>query len=416
MTRLRLATRSQDTFENAFAAQIEDFRRGHPGIEIEVVARPIHDHYAAMVRDGEAGKGDFDLFLCVTDWLPEAIEKGLISPLTERIAQDPPPDWPHGWHPAMLGLQERDGVVYGLPWHDGPEVFHYRRDLFESSEERTAFRAKHGRDLVPPRTWSEFLEVATFFTRPEAGLWGCCEGAYTDGHNNVYDFLIQLWSRGGVLFDANWEPRIHEQEGIEALRFYRDLFHLHGVASPECLRLGSVEVGDYYAQGHAAMMWNWSGFAAVCEMPEYSRIVGRNACTRLPAGDGPKGRSVSLNIYWVLTLASGSRHKDEAYRFMRHITQPHLDKVVSMCGANGVRRSTWEDPEVRRRYPHYAIIEGVHSGSLTLPAIPEYPAINEAISEAVHRVVHEGGDVADELAKAAVEARRILVESGRIAR
>jgi multiple sugar transport system substrate-binding protein len=401
MTRLRLATRSQATFEDAFARQIESFQIQHLEVTIEVVAQPIHDHYDQWVERGE----QVDLLLLCTDWLPEAIDKGLILAIDDQLSANPPPDWPHGWHPAMLKLQQHEGKVYGLPWHDGPEVFHYRRDLFEDPAESHAFEGKYGRPLAPPKTWDELLEVAKFFTRPETGLWGCCEAAYTDGHNNVYDFLIQLWSRGGVLLNDRLEPEFHGDIGVEALQFYVDLFHRHKVAPMECLKMGSVECGDYYAAGNAAMSWNWSGFAAVCEQPG-SRIIGKNACTSLPAG--PSGLSVSLNIYWVLTIPRGTQDVDLAYAFLRHIAKPESDKITSMCGANGVRLSTWRDPEVRARFPYYSIIEDVHRGTLTLPGIPQYPQVNEAISRAVHRCVHELVPVRESLEQAAAEASKIL--------
>lgn len=407
MTKLVLATREQETFENAFAQQIAAFRQTFD-VEIEVVARPIHEHYALNIEACGLRSGGVDLYLCCTDWVPEAVEKGLFLALDSRLEANPPLDWPGGWHPAMLGLQRVGGETFGVPWHDGPEVFHYRTDLFEDEVEKSRYRERFGRELEPPKTWSEFLDTAVFFTRPEIGLWGCCEGVYTDGHNNVYDFLIQLWSRGGELFDPEGRPCFDDAIGCEALEFYRDLFHRHKVISPECLTMGSVEVGDFYAQGHAAMMWNWCGFAAVAEMPEYSRIVGKNACTTLPAGDGPGMTPVSLNIYWVMAVSSASRHADLAYEFIRHFTSPEMDKVTSMAGANGVRLSTWNDPEVRAKYPYYSIIESVHAGTRTLPAFPQYPAVNEQISLAVHRVIHEGADVALSLATAARAAAEIL--------
>lgn len=160
------------------------------------------------------------------------------------------------------------------------------------------------------------------------------------------------------------------------------------------------------------MMWNWCGFAAVCELPQYSKIVGRNACTCLPRGDGENGRAVSLNIYWVLSIASGSQNRQAAYDFLRHTASPDMDRITSLSGANGTRLSTWHDPNILRQYPYYEIIESVHGGTLTLPAIPEYPAINEALSQAVHQVVHEGQNVEHALRGAAEEARNILLASG----
>ncbi len=403
--KLRLVSREQETFENTFAAHIADFQSVYPDVEIECTYLPIHDHYEKMVANMGTESDEFDLFLCCTDWLPILMHNESISPLDEMIEANPPHDWPNGWHKAMLGLQQRGGKIYGMPWHDGPQVFHYRRDLFEDATERENFLHKFGRELGPPQDWAEFIEVAQFFTRPNEGLWGCCEAGFTDGHNNVYDFLIHLWSRGGVLLDDNKEPQFDSAAGVDALQYYVDLFHKHKVASLECLDLGSVECGNYYAQGNAAMMWNWCGFAAVCEMPEYSKIVGENACTKLPAGSAG---SISLNIYWVLTIPSGSKNKELAYQFLQHISSAKCDKVTSMCGANGVRLSTWNDPEVVAKYPYYSIISDVHANTRTLPAIPEYPEINEAISRCVHRALHLEMSCEESLKIAVAETREIL--------
>jgi multiple sugar transport system substrate-binding protein len=407
--KLRLITREQETFENAFKAQIADYQKVRPDVEIEINTLPIADHFAKMVAGRGCQTDEFDLFLCNTDWLPEVIHRGDLTNLNSFIEASPPHEWKSAWHPAMLGLQEVNGNVFGLPWHDGPEVFHYRTDLFEDSTEKENFLHRFGRELTVPQTWDEFIQVAEFFTRE--GLWGAAVAGFTDGHNNVYDFLIQLWSRGGELLDGDFQPAFATEIGIESLQFCSDLFHKYRVVSPDCLNLGSVESGDYYAHGNAAMMVNWCGFAAVCEMPEYSNIVGKNRCTKVPSG---VSGSVSLNIYWVLTIPSGSRHKDEAYAFMQYITQPHTDKMVSMAGANGVRLSTWHDLEVRTKYPHYEIIEEVHAGTRTLPAISEYPTINEYLSEAIHNVVHLGADPKHELLAAAERSRELLKSTGRI--
>lgn len=407
--KLRLITRGQETFENAFRAQIADYQRVRPDVEIEIHTLPIADHFAKMVSGRGCQTDEFDLFLCNTDWLPEAIANGDLTNLNPLIDSEPPHGWRNAWHPAMLGLQEVEGNVFGLPWHDGPEVFHYRSDLFEDPTEQENFLHRYGRELTVPKNWEEFVQVAEFFTRDD--LWGAAVAGYTDGHNNVYDFLIQLWSRGGELFDADYQPVFDSEIGVESLQFCADLFHKFKVVSPDCLKLGSVESGDYYAQGHAAMMVNWCGFAAVCEMSEYSKIVGKNRCTKVPAG--AEG-SVSLNIYWVLTIPAGSKQKDEAYAFMHHISQPHTDKMVSMAGANGVQLSTWNDPEVRAKYPHYGIIEEVHAGTRTLPAISEYPTINEFLSEAIHNVVHLGSEPRHELLNAADRSRQFLKSTGRL--
>ena len=69
--KLRLITREQETFENAFAAQIEDYRKVRPDVDIEVVTLPIADHFMKMVHQRGCTSDEFDLFLCNTDWLPD---------------------------------------------------------------------------------------------------------------------------------------------------------------------------------------------------------------------------------------------------------------------------------------------------------------------------------------------------------
>ncbi len=313
----------------------------------------------------------------------------------------------------MRGLQmAADGKTYGIAYHDGPEVFMYRADLFGDRSEQERFAARFGYPLRPPETWSQFLDVAHFFTRPDEGLWGTCVAAFPDGHNNVYDFLIHLWSRGGDLFDARWRPRFHDRFGQEALQFYVDLFHRDSVVSSECLNLDSVKCGFYYASGKAAMMWNWCGFAAVAELPAFSSISGTNVCTIVPRGANPEGQHTSLNIYWVLTIPVGSAHQAEAYQFIKHVSSPAMDKITSLAGGNGTRLSTWRDPEVRALYPYYQIIEAVHQNVHSPPAIPEYPAINEVLNQMVETAVKGQTTVSQALNRAAEEVEAILDQAG----
>jgi multiple sugar transport system substrate-binding protein len=313
----------------------------------------------------------------------------------------------------MRGLQTgADGSIYGIAYHDGPEVFIYRSDLFEDQAERRAFAEQYGYELDIPSTWSQFLDVARFFTRPEQGLSGALVAAYPDGHNNVYDFLIHLWSRGGELVTKDWEPAFHSAIGEEALQFYVDLLHKHKVVPMQALEMDSVKSGNHFAQGNIAMMWNWCGFAAVAEMPEVSRIVGKVKTGLIPRGDGPEGRHMSLNIYWVLGIPAGSSNADMAYQFLKETASAEMDKLTSLSGGNGTRLSTWRDPEVRALFSYYTNIEDVHRNVNSPLPIPEYPAINEVLSQMVDDALKLRKTVRQALNDAADEVAQILQTAG----
>jgi multiple sugar transport system substrate-binding protein len=284
----------------------------------------------------------------------------------------------------------------------------YRTDLFGDPVERERFRRARGRELEVPRTWSEFLEVAQFFTRPGDDLYGCVVAAKPDGHNNVYDFTIHLASRGGRLLDDRQRPAFNSPEGEAALRFYLDLIRTHQVTQPNPWEYDSVASGEFYASGRAAMMWNWVGFLSVADLPSMSKIPGRTQATVLPGGDGPSGRSVSLIVYWVLTIAAGSRNPEAAWAFMRHLATPEMDAITAEEGGSGTRLSTWRSPAIRQQFPYYAIVEEIHQHVETMPAIAQFPAFNDVLNEMLDAVVQGRVSVSDALQDASRQAEAIL--------
>jgi multiple sugar transport system substrate-binding protein len=412
-TRLRLISRQFVGFERAFGRQIAAYRARQPQVEIACEYTDVPPLFDTMVTRGGALSGDYDLFLAVTDWLPLLMRDGLVLPLDDRLRADPPPEWPEGWPETLRRLQrDNRGRTYGIAYHDGPEVFMYRTDLFEDPQEQARFRRQYGRDLAVPRTWSEFLDVARFFTRPDDDLHGCVVAAKADGHNDVYDFALHLWSRGGRLLDERMRPAFNSPEGEAALRFYVDLIHEHHVTQPEPWEYDSVASGDYYASGRAAMMWNWCGFQSVADLPELSRIPGRTRSTMLPGGDGPTGRQVSLIVYWVMTIPAGSRQPDAAWSFLRHLATPEMDLVTAEEGGSGTRLSTWRDPDIRRRFQYYQVIERVHRHVETLPAIPEYPAVNGVLDRMMAAAVGGRAPVSEALQTASAAVEALLEQAG----
>ncbi len=407
MTTLNLTYRSFDGFDRAFDAQVAAFRALHPDVAVALSHAGPEELYHELVAGGGVRDGACDVMLALTDWLPELMRDGGLLRLDDYLAADPPDGWPAGWSGSMLALQRDVSGIYGLPYHDGPEVFHYRSDLFDDEIERARFRVNHGRELAVPETWSELLEVAHFFTRPERGLYGCVVAGLNDGHNTVYDFMIHLWSRGGRLFDASMRPVFNDAIGCEALQFYVDLLTTAHVTPPRTLEYDSVQAGVAYSMGEGAMMLNWSGFMATAQLPP-STIIDKTRCTRIPRGDGPLGRHASLNVYWVLAICAGSAQPDLAWQLLKHIASPAMDKVTSLSGGSGVRLSTWNDTQIRRQFQYHEVLEDIHRGVDTLPAIPQYPAINAILNAMSWDAVQGRKTVQQALDDAAAAVRALL--------
>ncbi len=412
MPTLTILYRTFDGFARAFAEQAQTFSAIHPDVDFVITPIDPEALYEHLIGQRGLLTSEADVVLLLTDWLPEALKLKGLTRLNDQLATAPPQDWPDGWSPSLLELQrDAAGNIFALPYHDGPEMFMYRVDLFENLAEQTAFQSRYGYALQVPETWSQFRDVAQFFTRPEQGLYGAMIAGRNDGHNNVYDFFLHLWSRGGRLFDEALRPAFHDAIGHEALQYYADLILVDRVCPPKTLEYDSVASGVAYAAGEAAMMWNWCGFSAVAELPP-SKIIGQNRVGLVPRGDGPAGRHMSLNIYWVLGIPAGSAQADLAYAFLRHCATPAMDRITAVSGGTGVRLSTWRDAEIQAQFNYYQAIEVVHRNVESPPRLPEYPAINDVFNQMQWAVVTQTKSVGQALSDAAQAVESIMRAAG----
>jgi multiple sugar transport system substrate-binding protein len=373
-TTIRVAVRKFGPFESAIARQFADFTRStgtEARLEIEALdLNPLHE--SLFARRGLAD-GSFDLAFISTDWLAQAQDAGLIRDLQPHLARAPIADFPGAWSPSLLGLQRFNGGFWGMPYHDGPQCLIYRKDLLQAA------------GLAVPTTWAEFHEAAQRLHAPAQGRYGTVLALYPDGHNSFYDFCIHVWTRGGEPFGPGACPSFNTPQAVAAVDFIRDLARDATAMVPGAAELDSVKSGILFCEGKIALMTNWFGFAALGETWESSRVRGLVDIAPLPAGEG--GRSVSLNVFWVLTLASGSPSPELAWAFLRHLATAPMDKLTTLEGAIGVRRSTWADREVNSLVPYYHKLDALHERARELPLHPRLSDISHVVDDLLGRAV-----------------------------
>jgi multiple sugar transport system substrate-binding protein len=390
--------RAFDGFSRSLSRQLDAIAGDGATFELP----EILDLAERVVVGDEAFSGRADLLMVVTDWLPALIEAGKILPLDDFFAESPPEGWPDAWHPALRELQQGpDGRTYGVPYHVGPQMVLYRADLYEDPTEQKEFADRFGYPLAAPDTWAQYRDQALWFTRRDQGRYGTVLAGYPDEHNTVYDFLTQLWSRGGELTGEAGELTLNTPPARAAARFLWDLWHADGVVDPAAAEWDSVASGVRFAAGDAALMVNWSGFAAMSAPPD-SPTHGLVRCAPVPRFDGPGGRRVALNSYWVLTVAAGSTRPQEAYRLLRALTTPDMDRITAESGGVATRRDSWADPAVAASAPYYRQFEQAHNGTRALPRDARWPQISQMLNKMVGHIV-TGEGAPDELLAAAHE-------------
>jgi multiple sugar transport system substrate-binding protein len=391
---LRIAVRAFGPFESAIARQFDDFvRTTGADARLAAVAMDLNPLHQALIGSCGLASGDWDIAFLATDWLAEAQAAGLLEDLNPHLLRAPVPDFPEAWSPSLTGLQRFAGGFWGMPYHDGPECLVYRRDLLDAA----------GIDV--PRTWDEFHAAARALHAPEEGRWGTVLALYPDGHNGFYDFCIHVWSRGGEPFDADGRPAFTSPEAHAALDFLRALAADEGAIAPGCRDLDSVKSGLLFAEGKVALMANWFGFAAYADTAAGSRVAGKVGVAPLPAGPG--GRSVSLNVFWVLAIGAGSRSKALAWDFLRHCATAPMDKLTTEEGAIGVRRSTWADPQVNVQIPYYHQLEWLHEHAREMPLSPRLAEISHVVDALVTAATTTTRSTAELLAEAQGAAEKL---------
>ena len=392
---LRIAVRKFDPFATALERQFADFcRMSGADASLEIVSMDLNPLHEALFERRELASGAWDIAFLSTDWIAEAQASGLVTDLDPFLADQPIPDFPDAWSPSLLGLQRFAGGFWGLPYHDGPQCLIYRTDLLTAA------------GLSVPTTWDSFHETARRLHCPSEDRYGTVLALFPDGHNSFYDFCIHVWTRGGAPFDAAGRPDFTAPAAVDALDFIRRLAADDAAVAPNLREIDSVKAGLLFCEGKVALMTNWFGFAALGDTDPSSTVRGKVGVAPIPSAGGR--HSVSLNVFWLLTLASGSRQKDLAWAFMRHCASASMDKVTTQAGAIGVRRSTWSDPEINRSIPYYHELDRLHAVAREMPVHPRLAALSHAIDAMLATALESERASADLLAEVQAEAERIL--------
>lgn len=380
--KLRIAVRKFGPFERAMDIIWQRYCESTGcKMEVEMVPMDLHDLHKATIQNRGLETGEWDIAHMNTDWIYEAYTEGLLEDLSPRIAHSPPMDYPKGWSESLLQLQQFGDHTAGLPFHDGPECLVYRKDLFTDPDEMASYLERFGQTLKPPGSWDEFYQISKFFHRPEQNLYGSVFASKADGHNTVFDFCLQLWSRGGSLTDESGKIQVNTPQAAEGLDFYRKLLGDKTAVHPDSPEYESVKTGMAFARGEAAMMVNWFGFASVCEVSDDSKVKGKVDVCNLPCSSG--NQPASLNVYWLYTVGAGSSHKDLAYDFLRFAVNSENDKMLTLEGGIGCRMSTWYDEEVNNTIPYYRKLAALHQHAKSLPQQTDWVQIAKIIDQTI---------------------------------
>jgi multiple sugar transport system substrate-binding protein len=270
---------------------------------------------------------DMDLTVARNHEFPELIPLGLIEDLTPffdrfgfALDEDPYTGFIRPDLQAYLGDR-----IAAIPADGDPVVLYLRRDLMEDPKERAAYLEKTGRELAPPDTWDEYLELVRFFHRPQEGLYGAVEERDPEGAWMYWlPRYLSMAEPYQALFDDEMRPLLDSPEGIAATENY---VAIAKYSPPDITKPGNNYsfALPFYMQGKAFATC-FTIAAAKLLNGENSPIRGKFITAPVP-GTRIDGRLVRRNtiIYGNnLVIPKNAANRKLAFLYAMWITSPEV--------------------------------------------------------------------------------------------
>lgn len=328
------------------------------GITIEIIEVPFADVYQVLKTEFVAGSGAFDVVTFYPSYIGDFAGNGYLLPLDDLMAREPASVWDPNMDDVLAPFRELynkwGGQTYALTIDGDVLVMMYRADLFSNEDEKAAFMEQYGRELRPPETWSEWLEVAEFFTR-DAGetlagevltqpFYGTAEFGRR-GFSYAW-YLNRAASNGVMLFDEQMNPGINSPEAVAALQNMIDTLKF---APPDVLNFGYDELRDAFIGSQLAMVVQWTDVPKKAADPSISRIAGKVGVGRVPGFEvgGEVAHRSMMPVGRVVGVAADSDVPEAAYCVAKHIAyNTSLENVsTSLTGLDPYRMLHLTHPE-----------------------------------------------------------------------
>ncbi|KRE23324.1 ABC transporter substrate-binding protein [Agromyces sp. Soil535] len=233
---------------DALAAEAATFS-DESGIEVKVdkVARDVWGQRKVAELTQDAGTYDV-VFLGGGDDAVWMLEHAHVQDLTPYLGEDVVDDVVN--HELFT---TDDGAFVGAPQYYNFPVTLYRADLFGDADEQAAFEAEYGRELAAPTTFDEFVDVATFFNRPDEGLYGTCLGGVD--WSVFLDDTYFTYGQGSNFGDLETgELTLDTPEQVKSFEYIDKLTSL---SAPGWEALSFFDCDNQMKAGSVALYQNW---------------------------------------------------------------------------------------------------------------------------------------------------------------
>jgi multiple sugar transport system substrate-binding protein len=369
-------------------------------INVEMAAHS--DAYDIVIADSQdvGGMVTSGHFVDLTNW----VRKNKVDKTFTAASMTAYAEYPKG-----------SGKFWGVPTEGDAVGWAYRKDLFEDSKNKAAFKAKYGYDLGIPRDQQALLDIAAFFNNPSKNMYGIA--IYGD---NGYDSLAMfaegaIWSYGGALGDySNYKVDgiLNSQGSVDGIEFYKKLWKFvppgHGDAF-------FVKNNDAFTAGIVPMTCNFFAFFPALSNPAtnpFAKATGYFANPPQKGRDGKVRQSAILGGM-ASSIVSYSKKQDAAYKWLEWFIRPDVQMKWAKMGGYSCHADTIASSTFINATPYNKAFKESMNIMRDWWACPEYADLLETFSKTVgNYIIRDQGTAKDALDKVTQKWTDIFTEAG----
>ncbi len=309
------------------------------GIRLELVVLPsLRDVYDVIQSNYLE---QYDLIRMDVAWMDE-LARRLFLPLSSV-----PFDWDSLFSTIIPHLGSDysciDGERYCLPYDPSTQLLFYRRDLFTDPTFKRMFYEANHRELTVPASFSEYNEVARFFTQSENPASPTQYGTTVAIGNVVVspsEFMPRLFEEGGSILDQNGRITMNTPEALKALENYRNTFRYSDRAVHDVWK----NVLEGFADGSAAMTMVFINYASHILNLKHSSIAGKLGFAPVPGGKPLQGGG-------VIGITRSCKAPEAACAFFSWLYSDLVAPVFTMLGGLSPCRCAYNNRDIKEKYP-----------------------------------------------------------------
>jgi multiple sugar transport system substrate-binding protein len=375
-----------DVEGKTFTSMINAFNSSHPKVHVSQL-ESSSDYALQKVLTAVRGGTPPDLAYMFGSWAPNLAKIPQVVDLTKTVAA---PGWNwQDFYPGERATATVDGKVIGVPALVDNLAIVYNKKLFQAA------------GVSPPTpnwTWQDFRTAAAKLTDPSKGQFGWLYPADAS-EDTVWHYEAMLWEAGGdILTPDNSHAAFDSPAGIEALTalqqmavqdhsVYLDTSNTRSTQLMDAGKIGMLVTGP----------WDLSSLPDI----DYGVQV-------MPAFDGSSAGHTTISgpDNWVV-FDNGSARKDATIEFLKWLTASAQVRSFSLAtGDLPTRASVSGDKtftaQLNKKLPgDAAFVANLANAKKARPQVTVYPAISQALGNAIVSVLLGKSSPSDALAAAA---------------